>query len=193
MEYLKKTSLKSSLNKANKRVGNTRIFSSQASESGNKNSYSLECAGWRQNSCDDGPGVRSVLFLQGCSMKCPGCHNHKLQPKGLGFRRSVIDIAQDILQQCKNKRITISGGEPLEQLTGLIELIKILHQEKFDICIYTGWERHEVPQEVIEHISYLKTGNFQKSLRSGYLYYAGSTNQHFYKNNKGHLEEISLV
>lgn len=124
----------------------------------------LECAGWRQNSCDDGPGVRSVLFLQGCTMNCPGCQNKSIRQKGLGALYSVNELAREIHKKCKNKRITISGGEPLEQAKSLIHLLKILRREHFDICLYTGWELKKVPRDIIENLTYLKTGNFKKNV-----------------------------
>lgn len=153
----------------------------------------LECAGWRQNSCDDGPGIRSVLFLQGCRMNCPGCHNKVFREKGNGVLVSVSELFAEIRERCKNKKITISGGEPLEQKESLLPLLRLLNGTGFNICLYTGWSLECVPQAIIEQISFLKTGNYEASLRNPKMRYAGSENQHFYENYNGVLKKISLI
>ena len=96
----------------------------------------LEVAGWKKNSCDDGPGIRSVLFLQGCSMNCPGCHNRDIQKRGEGSLMSIDEIISFVESRCHNKRITISGGEPLEQWEALEKLLISLKEKGFDICLY---------------------------------------------------------
>ena len=78
-----------------------------------------------------------------------------------------------------NKKITISGGEPLLQKESLLELVKLLEKYEFDIAVYTGHQKEEVPEELIKHIKYLKTGNFIKDLKTTVKAYVGSINQEF--------------
>lgn len=66
----------------------------------------------------DGPGLRYILFLQGCPLRCVYCHN----PDALGFfggeEKSVADVMEDILKYksfLKQGGVTLSGGEPLAQ------------------------------------------------------------------------------
>lgn len=153
----------------------------------------LEIAGWKKTSCDDGPGVRSVLFLQGCSMNCAGCHNKSAQKKGDGELEDVAEIADSIIQKCHNKRLTISGGEPLEQWEALKELIAMLADRDFDICIYTGWNKDKVPDEVFQMVNYVKTGSFAAGLKSDKIHYVGSENQRMFKRElSGEWTELNL-
>ena len=73
--------------------------------------------------------------------------------------------------------ITFSGGEPLMQTEGLIELVKLL--EGFDIAVYTGHELFDVPKELLERINYIKTGSFKEELKTTVKPFVGSTNQEF--------------
>lgn len=153
----------------------------------------LEIAGWKKTSCDDGPGMRSVLFLQGCSMNCAGCHNKIAQKKGDGELRDVVEVADSIIQKCHNRRLTISGGEPLEQWEALKELITMLSDSDFDICIYTGWSMDRIPKEVFQMVNYVKIGSFVASLRSDNIHYVGSSNQRMFKRElSGEWAELNL-
>lgn len=153
----------------------------------------LEVAGWKKMSCDDGPGIRSVLFLQGCSMNCAGCHNKIAQRKGDGVLRDVDEIADIIVRKCNNKRLTISGGEPLEQWGALKELIAALVDRGFDICIYTGWDKDKIPEEVFQMVNYVKTGSFVADLKSDNIHYVGSSNQRMFKRAvSGEWAELNL-
>ena len=87
----------------------------------------IEIAGWIDASCDDGPGIRSVLFFQGCSKNCPGCHNAKTHKRGEGSWYAVDELARKTSAGCHSKMITISGGEPLEQESGLVQVLYELH------------------------------------------------------------------
>lgn len=155
-------------------------------------SKSLEIAGWKKSSCADGPGMRSVLFLQGCSMHCPGCQNKSAQKKGGGEQWDVCEIAGYLMQACRNKRLTISGGEPMEQWEPLRELLAFLKNEGFDLCIYTGWGVSRLPREVFALVDYVKCGSFMAELGSDNIRYVGSSNQRMYRKSSGQWEELDL-
>lgn len=75
----------------------------------------------------DGPGIRYVIFLQGCLLRCQYCHNADTWEIGAGKEISVEEIIEDVkcyLPFLTKGGITVSGGEPLLQLDFLIELFK---------------------------------------------------------------------
>ena len=152
----------------------------------------IELAGFVESSCDDGPGIRSVLFLQGCSKNCAGCQNVQIKEHGKGRMIEVTELVKQIEKNSYNKKITISGGEPLEQLESLLELVEILKNEKFNICVYTGWKLEFVPDSLIKNIDFLKTGEFIRELQNENLQYVGSSNQHMYEIHNGELKEQVL-
>ena len=59
----------------------------------------------------------------------------------------------------------------------MLELVKLL--DGFDIAVYTGHEREEVPPELLDHIDYIKTGSFREELKTTVKPFVGSTNQEF--------------
>ena len=106
-------------------------------------SIEIECAGFVDGSCGDGSGIRSVLFVQGCNMNCDSCHNSSIREHGKGRVLQVDDLLEYIDRKCCNKKVTISGGEPLEQLEGLLYLLKNLKARGYNVCLYTGWELNQ--------------------------------------------------
>lgn len=153
----------------------------------------IECAGWHENSCDDGPGVRSVLFLQGCNKNCKGCHNAAIKEHGKGTMISIDELMVFIESQCCNKKITISGGEPLEQMDSLEILIRRLKAKGYNICIYTGWEMERVPPRILKFVDYIKTGSYVSNLKNPEIQYVGSSNQHMFSVNNGNISELDLI
>jgi len=89
----------------------------------------------------DGPGIRFVVFLQGCPMRCLYCHNPDTwEPK----KGQEIEASELIAQYKKNKAfyskggLTVTGGEPLLQLDFLIELFALAKKEHIHTCIDTS-------------------------------------------------------
>lgn len=131
------------------------------------------------NSVVDGPGIRTVLFMQGCDLHCDGCQNKTTWDINGGIEIEIDDLVSELNKKNFNKKITISGGEPLVQKTELIKLINKLFDNGYDIALYTGHKKEDVPKEIIDKIKYLKTGNFIKDLKTTIVPFVGSSNQIF--------------
>lgn len=90
----------------------------------------------------DGPGIRFVLFLQGCHLKCKYCHNRDTWDINGGNYKSLDDIFEKILKYKNyihpNGGVTVTGGEPLLQVKFLIELFEKLKKENIHTCIDTS-------------------------------------------------------
>lgn len=89
----------------------------------------------------DGPGIRFILFLQGCCLKCKYCHNRDTWDINSGEYKSLDEIFEKILKYKNyiiNGGVTCTGGEPLLQYNFLIELFKKLKKEKIHTCIDTS-------------------------------------------------------
>ncbi len=131
-------------------------------------------------SVSDGPGIRIVLFLQGCLNRCEGCQNPETWDTNGGYLIDEELLFELISKTSPIRRITISGGEPLLQIDSLTKLLSLLYENQYDIALYTGFEYEEVPPEIFKYLNYLKTGRFIKNKITTVTYY-GSTNQRFYK------------
>ena len=131
------------------------------------------------NSVVDGPGIRTVLFMQGCDIHCKGCQNKSIWNINKGKKIEIDDLVNELNKKVFNKKITISGGEPLMQKEALIELVTKLNDLKFDIALYTGHQREDVPSILVEKIKYLKSGNFVQKLKTTIKPFVGSENQIF--------------
>lgn len=131
-------------------------------------------------SVSDGPGIRIVLFLQGCLRRCEGCQNPETWDTNGGYLIDEELLFEQISKTSPIRRITISGGEPLLQIDSLIRLLSLLDKNNYDIALYTGFEYEEVPREILKYLNCLKTGRFIKDKITTVSYY-GSTNQRFYK------------
>lgn len=90
----------------------------------------------------DGPGVRFVVFMQGCSLKCKYCQNRDTWDLHGGTTYSVEELIEKILRYknyiMPNGGVTISGGEPLLQTKFLIELFTELKKYNIHTCIDTS-------------------------------------------------------
>ena len=89
----------------------------------------------------DGPGVRFVIFLQGCPMRCKYCHNPDTWKTNTGERRSP----QSLIREYERNRqfygkggITVTGGEALMQIDFLLELFGLAKQQGIHTCLDTS-------------------------------------------------------
>jgi len=134
----------------------------------------------------DGPGIRTVLFVQGCLRKCEDCHNPSTWDIEMGKEIDIEEIVEDLNKKCLNKKLTISGGEPLLQYPAILELVKNL--DDFNIVLYTGFEFDNVSKEILHYLDYIKVGKYIKEQRSTTIPFMGSNNQKFIKLRGGKIE-----
>lgn len=89
----------------------------------------------------DGPGVRFVVFFQGCPMRCLYCHNPDTWTPGIGTQYSAEEIIERFLRNAPfyaTGGITATGGEPMFQLDFLIELFTLAKQKEIHTCLDTS-------------------------------------------------------
>lgn len=99
--------------------------------------YSLE------RSLTNGPGERFALWVQGCSLACPGCYNPGLFNAKGGTEEDPAALARRIEAVPGLRGISLLGGEPLEQPEAVAELLSIL-VPRLDRVLYTGYTWEEV-------------------------------------------------
>jgi anaerobic ribonucleoside-triphosphate reductase activating protein len=87
-----------------------------------------------------GPGLRFVLWVQGCCFRCPGCVSPDTIPQVTATLIEPKEIVQAILSNPHLDGITVSGGEPMLQAPALNELFALIRQERdLSIMCYTGF------------------------------------------------------
>lgn len=147
---------------------------------------SLRISGLVDDSIVDGPGLRLVVFVQGCPHSCPGCHNPETHALEAG---RFIELSEIIAKYKDNPLldgITFSGGEPFLQALPLSKLAKMIHELGGTVITYTGYVFEDLVREgtipaamLLEETDILVDGPYIEALRSLDLEYRGSANQRF--------------
>jgi anaerobic ribonucleoside-triphosphate reductase activating protein len=145
----------------------------------------MRLSGITPESLVDGPGLRYVIFTQGCLHQCPYCHNAQSWDPDGGKEFSVKQIIRQIKRQKKTKRgITFSGGEPFLQPSELAELALAVRQMGWDVVTYTGFTYEQLIENndngvkaLVSASDILIDGLYVHELRSIKLRFRGSSNQ----------------
>ncbi|HOJ11763.1 MAG TPA: anaerobic ribonucleoside-triphosphate reductase activating protein [Clostridiales bacterium] len=146
----------------------------------------LRLAGIVKESIVDGPGIRLVIFAQGCAHNCPGCQN----PQTHSFDEGIVVNIDDILAMIKCNPlldgITLSGGEPFEQAEAFAALAQKVKESGLNIMTYTGYTFEEILNQsdsrtgwkkLLEVSDILVDGRFEIGKKNILLKFRGSENQ----------------
>jgi anaerobic ribonucleoside-triphosphate reductase activating protein len=146
----------------------------------------IRIGGTVSESIVDGPGIRFVVFCQGCLHDCPGCHNPESHDLNGG---TPVDVEELWMQISKGKLlqgVTFSGGEPFLQAEPLVDLAQKVKAEGLDLVVYTGYLFEELralseqkPEiyQLLELTDILIDGPYLANQRDLNLPYRGSRNQ----------------
>lgn len=86
----------------------------------------------------DGPGIRFVIFFQGCPMRCKYCHNPDTWKFGINNKRTVESLLEEydgLKEFMRGGGITCTGGEPMAQIDFLTELFEKAHKKGIHTCL----------------------------------------------------------
>lgn len=152
----------------------------------NDKNQSLRIAGVVKESIVDGPGIRFVVFCQGCPHHCPGCHNAETHDFDGGYDCSVETILEAVDANPLLDGVTFSGGEPACQPEGFLTLAKEVKGRGLDVIMYSGYTLEELLQmgkenpvllELLGQLDILVDGRYTESQRDLTLLFRGSKNQ----------------
>ena len=130
----------------------------------------------------DGPGIRMVVFLQGCKLKCLYCHN----PDSIDTHGGEEHAIEDLVRRAVNMKsyfgikggVTVSGGEPLLQSKELIHFFKRLKEEGIHTNIDTnGRVLNHFTEELLDDYADLVMLDIKHMTEDGYQHLTGAKNK----------------
>ncbi len=146
--------------------------------------------GTANDSIVDGPGIRYVIFFQGCYHNCPGCHNPSSHALDGGYLITIDRLIEQIESNPLLDGITFSGGEPMLQANACLEIISRIKHLSLSIMMYTGFTFEEIQNMSYQHKQLFRScdivvdGKFEEDKKSLTLLYRGSSNQRIINTKK---------
>lgn len=147
---------------------------------------SLRISGLVNESIVDGPGIRLVVFAQGCIHNCPECHNpHTHSFKG-GYTISIDEIVELVKKNPLLDGVTLSGGDPFEQADVFGKLAKTVNEIGLHVMTYTGYKFEELLKQtqhkkdwnmLLKYSDIIVDGKYEKDKMNLDLKFIGSANQ----------------
>ena len=148
----------------------------------------IRIAGIVRESIVDGPGIRFVVFAQGCPHQCSGCHNPQTHDFQGGYECSIDTILAEIDKNPLLSGVTFSGGEPFCQAEAFLALAKQIKNRELNLVAYSGYtlEQLQGKAAVDEHLFQLLSlldvlidGPFVLEEKDLTLPFRGSKNQRY--------------
>lgn len=134
----------------------------------------------------EGPGTRACLWVQGCSIRCPGCFNPGTWGASGGEVVEVGNLLERIVTTSGIEGVTFLGGEPFDQAPALAALAQSAQDADLSVMTFTGYEfevlrREQRPgwNELLVATDLLVDGPFVRFLPDRHRPWVGSTNQQF--------------
>jgi len=146
----------------------------------------IRIAGYTAESVVDGPGVRAVIFVQGCPHHCPDCHNPQTHSPDGGRETTTAELWKAIDANPLLNGVTFSGGEPFLWAAELAEIGRAAREKGLHIITYSGYtfeqllemaDRQPGTEALLRVTDILIDGPFIRSRRSLSLAFRGSDNQ----------------
>ena len=137
-------------------------------------------------SLTNGPGMRRVLFAQGCKHDCKECFNPHTHDFEGGQVFQIKELVDDVNKNPLIKGVTFSGGDPLEQGESFAKIAKELKNLNKNIWCYTGYTFEYILEnknkragwnELLNNIDVIVDGKFDIDKKDEKLKYRGSSNQ----------------
>ena len=133
----------------------------------------------------EGPYRRYAVWVQGCTLACPGCCNPELFAAGGGVEVSVAALVDELAQARATHAIeglTVLGGEPLEQLVAVTALCGAAREQGLGVLLFSGHTLAEIESRVggevlLAGVDTLVDGRFMADRRDTERRFIGSTNQ----------------
>ena len=132
-------------------------------------------------SAANGPGERFVVWVQGCSLRCPGCWNRDTWSSEPRLQMSVDDLVAEILGTPGIEGVTLTGGEPFEQAPGLASMCRRLRSGGLSVMAFTGYRLPELiapdQLELLNLCDIVVAGRYVRTRRVVDQRWRGSANQ----------------
>lgn len=148
-----------------------------------------------------GPGRRVAVWVQGCTLACPGCASVDTWSATQGRKMSVAEVAAEVLRLAAEHQLdglTISGGEPFQQAEEVAELIESVHEvDDLDVVLFTGYEAtiaHRRSERLAQVVDILVAGRYDRTQPSDQPLLA-SANQRIVTSDRGarRLTDVSAT
>ncbi|GAA2716523.1 4Fe-4S single cluster domain-containing protein [Actinoplanes palleronii] len=134
----------------------------------------------------EGPGERTAIWVQGCSIRCPGCFNPHLFTTRGGTPTPAADLVARVLAT-GTAGLTLLGGEPFDQAAGLAAVAAGVRAEGRTVMTFTGYAYDDLRQRadpgvtaLLAETDLLVAGPFRQDLLDHDRPWVGSTNQEFH-------------
>lgn len=138
-----------------------------------------------RDSIVNGPGLRAVVWVQGCHLHCPGCQNPETWSLDDGFIADIDWVKQELSKLKGQTGLTFCGGEPFVQARACKEIAEFAKKElNWDVWSFSGYtyeqimtEHDEIERDFLETLDALIDGPFIMSKLNLDLKFRGSSNQ----------------
>ena len=140
----------------------------------------------QSDSIVDGEGIRTVIWTQGCSHNCKGCHNPETHDFYKGFEMDTEEIKEKLSHVKNQDGVTLSGGDPFFQPDASLDIAQYCKSHNLNVWCYTGFTFEQLTsmsktnpsiKHFMENIDVLVDGKFEESKKSLNLFFRGSSNQ----------------